>query len=388
MSEEGEQPIEQPVEQPVTQPAIETTVKNVELGSIPNFDCAGDATSLGTRWNKWIRSFKFFLTAKGIENGKQKRALLLHCAGSDVQDIFETLTGTGDDENYDAALKALNEYFKPSVNIPYERHQMRQMGQFPGESIDQFCTRLKQKAKLCDFGDTADDHIRDQIVDRCTSSVLRRKFLEKGKELTLKTLLTAARAYEAADTQAKSMECQQNAASTNNVNIVRKHSKPNGSRSSRQGGQQGSKQGYQGSACYRCGGTNHFAKDKNCPAKGKKCNLCHKYDHFAKCCKSKGAKRKDQRQSKVNLVDEPDMPQGADGYAFTCKTGLFPDDMKVKATTGGVPNITLLIDSGASCNIIDSKLWEYLKANHVKRSSRKADKQLGSSKPLEVLGEF
>ena len=55
--------IEESVKQPAIQPAIETTVENVELGSIPNFDCAGDATSLGTRWNKWIRSFKFFLTA-------------------------------------------------------------------------------------------------------------------------------------------------------------------------------------------------------------------------------------------------------------------------------------------------------------------------------------
>ena len=66
-----EQRVEQHVEQPVIQPATETAVKIVELGSIPNFDCAGDATSLGTRWNKCIRSFKFFLAAKGIINRKQ-----------------------------------------------------------------------------------------------------------------------------------------------------------------------------------------------------------------------------------------------------------------------------------------------------------------------------
>ena len=86
-----EQRVEQHVEQPVIQPATETAVKIVELGSIPNFDCAGDATSLGTRWNKCIRSFKFFLAAKGIINRKQ---------------------------NYDAALEALNAYFKPSFNSP------------------------------------------------------------------------------------------------------------------------------------------------------------------------------------------------------------------------------------------------------------------------------
>ena len=221
--------------------------------------------------------------------------------------------------------------------------------------------------------------------------MLRRKFLEKGNDLTLNNLLTIARAYEAADTQAKSIENQQYSGGTSNVNVVKKHTKQNGSWTPRRGSHQGGHQGSQGNACYRCGGTNHFAKDRNCPAKGKKCNLCHKYDHFARCCKSKGLKKRSQKQSKVNLVDEPDIAQEAEEYAFTCEGGFFPDDMKVQVTLGGVPDISLLIDSGASCNIIDSKLWEYLKADKNKCSSRKANKQLfpyGSKKPLDVLGEF
>ena len=35
-----------------------------------------------------------------------------------------------------------------------------------GEIIDQFCIMLKQKVKHCNFGDTSDDNIRDQIVDK------------------------------------------------------------------------------------------------------------------------------------------------------------------------------------------------------------------------------
>ena len=51
---------------------------------------------------------------------------------------------------------------------------------------------------------------------------------------------TDAWAHDAADEHTKSIECQQNAASASNLNIVRKHSKLNGLQSSRQGGQQGS----------------------------------------------------------------------------------------------------------------------------------------------------
>ena len=57
----------------------------------------------------------------------QKRAVLLHLAGVEVQTIFETLSDTGTD--YDTALAKLNEYFEPKKNIPFERHAFRQATQ-------------------------------------------------------------------------------------------------------------------------------------------------------------------------------------------------------------------------------------------------------------------
>ena len=42
-----------------------------------------------------------------IKDVKRKRALLLHYAGEDVNDIFETLTDTGDD--YETAVTKLTE---------------------------------------------------------------------------------------------------------------------------------------------------------------------------------------------------------------------------------------------------------------------------------------
>ena len=74
----------------------------------------------------------------------------------------------------------------------------------------------------------------------------------------------------------------------------------------------------------------------------------------------------------MNLADEQDITQEAEEYAFTREGELFTDDMKIQVTLRGVPNISLLIDSEASCNIIDSKLWDYLKAKKIKCSSRKA----------------
>ena len=55
---------------------------------------------------------------------------------------------------------------------------------------------------------------------------------------------------------------------------------------------------------------------------------------------------------------------------------------------GGLP-VTIIIDSGASCNVIGLTVWEYLKANKVACVSSKASKKLygnGSSQPLQFAG--
>lgn len=41
--------------------------------------------------------------------------------------------------------------------------------------------------------------------------------------------------------------------------------------------------------CYSCGKEYNMTRDKNCPAKGKKCAKCGKYGHFAACCKAQTA---------------------------------------------------------------------------------------------------
>ena len=62
-------------------------------------------------------------------------------------------------------------------------------------------------------------------------------------------------------------------------------------------------------------------------------------------------------------------------------------DLKV----GGVAIISILIDSGATCNILDKVTWEMLKKDGVKYVSRRTNKKLfayGQEKPIDVLGTF
>ena len=130
--------------------------------------------------------------------------------------------------------------------------------------------------------------------------------------------------------------------------------------------------------CYRCGRTGHLGKDPNCPARGQSCRKCGLEGHFQERCKTKhkleGGKRKTKRHrdpkgGSANMVD---MQDGEDEpeYAFTVGG---KKQEKIEVIIGGC-KLSMIIDSGASTNIIDKQTWEWLKRNKVKCKSARSVK--------------
>ncbi|KAK2556903.1 hypothetical protein P5673_021121 [Acropora cervicornis] len=129
------------------------SLKVDDLSSIKPFDPHGDPSNGGRRWRRWTKSFCLYADSKGLiqadsaANKAQRRVLLLHSAGKDVQEIFEPLADTSAAADYAKAEKALNDCFIPKVNSTYQNHVFRGMEQQDGESVAQFVTRLKQLVK-------------------------------------------------------------------------------------------------------------------------------------------------------------------------------------------------------------------------------------------------
>ena len=126
-----------------------------------------------------------------------------------MQDVYFTFPtrSPGESKNvYDITIEQLDGYFTPQVNVHYERHLFRTMTKLITETVDQFVTRLREKANCCEFGEATDENIRDQLIEKCSSSQLRRKLLERERGLTLSALQTIARAMEASVRQTGSME--------------------------------------------------------------------------------------------------------------------------------------------------------------------------------------
>ena len=109
-------------------------LRDLDIGGVRPFDVNSDPSSMGTEWKRWLHNFQLYAD----DNKVQRRALILHCVGSDVRDIFYVLADTGSAKDYQKAEDALTRHFVTQINTPYEWRLFREMVQGEDETIDQF----------------------------------------------------------------------------------------------------------------------------------------------------------------------------------------------------------------------------------------------------------
>ena len=92
------------------------------------FDMTGPAHKVSAHWEKWKRSFKYFVEGPGITDKKCLRSLQLHHAGVSVQGRFETLKEDGSEGDvYKRAVSAMDASFDHKPRKRFERCQLRLM---------------------------------------------------------------------------------------------------------------------------------------------------------------------------------------------------------------------------------------------------------------------
>ena len=303
--------------------------------------------------------------------------------------MFYSLAEEDADLSLAESIKVLDEHFVLTANIRFKRHMFRQLEQQVDEMVDQFVCRLRQKSLSCDF-EKVDEAIRDQLIEKCRDARLRRKFLENAGNAKLKEMQDMACAYEAVEAQMRSMSATAPAAQVNTVQGKDGPAKENKWAKGSKGGKPKSG-GFQDRRCYNCNRKDHIASDRQCLAREKTCRKCGDTGHFeVHCTKSENGRPKQQgwkgqAQSKraYNVEDssgnwEPEERQHAFHVGAGSSNGIV--DLKV----GGVDLKSVLIDSGASCNLMDKAPWEELKAQNVdvSRVSRvKSYSRMGKPSP-------
>lgn len=222
-------------------------------------------------------------------------------------------------------------------------------------------------------------------------SEVRRRALEKG-DVTLEKVLEIAQALEATSIRLKGMEETETVAKISQKESKRKPAKKNDKKDNN---------------CYRCEYKGHQQWEERCPARGKKCDNCNAIGHFAKMCKTKTAgnekkkggrnweRRNSEKKDRIQLTEET---RGFEGICiWTDRKGCSMCNSREdcggageKIVVRGVP-LEVVVDSGASCNVIDEDTWKMCKIKNIKCDSRKTNKEIfayAQNSKLELIGEF
>lgn len=421
------------------------------------FDAKVDQSQLETEWRKWKRSLEYYLTASGITGRREMRNQLLHLGGPDLQDIFDNLPGvhdvphvTPDPPFYDIAVQKLDSHFQPCRRRTYERHVFRQIAQLPGERFGDFVVKLRVQASRCDFdlagGTVMDTMIIDQIAEKCLSSTLRKKILEKDRPL--EEVVAIGKTIEDVEQQCKELtnKDEVGAKFPETVNKVNSQGQQGPWKSTgnrffvpqrgfrRQYGRgqasgarpfryetrenQDIQNNYRPARvqdrsfsaskqwtpnqdtriCFACGRRGHLKGGPECIAKNAQCLRCRNLGHFAKWC------------TKRPIEDVAENPPASKRIKAVCdseeQTNHFEDraaretnkdiccvmgENRFRFKVGGI-GILMTIDSGAAANLIDHQTWIKLQKGGANvRFSQHPDrsfKAYGSDRPLNITGMF
>ena len=308
--------------------------------------CPGQPSIPFDTWMKIFDNYMLVIHAEGDAwPDKRKRATLLHCLGAEGQRLFYSMPDTGD--SYASAVTALKKHFTPTVNVVVERHKFRQRAQLPQESITDYVNALRELLATCDFGDKANEMLRDQLIEKASCPRVRERLLmQTDGVLTLDRAITLSCQVESAMAHAQSLD-------TNPALPVQAvKSKPFRAQKGREG-----KKDYKGqkpkgsSCCYRCGSGDHLANSPGCPAAKVTCKQCNKKGHYARVCRS-------SKKETVQEV-ESELPE---------LTVLYLQDESVRKdrimcrvtmrTKESAPyDVDLVVDTGSSASIIPRQLY-------------------------------
>ena len=235
------------------------------LRTPPPLDLASE--NLESTWKTWKRQVEFYLIASGADQKgeKVKTAIILHCAGPEVQEIYEHFEYTEGEnkDDPDVILKKLEEYCAPQTGEVIATHRF--WTEKYKEPIDAFVVALKTRAKMCNFKEP-ERMIRDKIVFSVEGKM--QELLLREKTLDLQKAIDICRSYEITSKQKKEMQTQ-------HIDKVE----------AKGGAKTKNNPTYSPSAyikdCRFCG-QDHKKKKESCPAWGETCRKCFKKNHFEK----------------------------------------------------------------------------------------------------------
>ena len=371
------------------------------MAGIPPPRMDWESTNLPDSWERFKAHVELIFKGPLKEKIEEDQiAYLLLWVGDKGREIHRTWTIPEDKlKKIDFYYNGFKNYVSPKLNPIFARYKFHNEVQGT-DSFTAFLTRLRISVKDCDYDTKADEMIRDRIVFGTNSSKIRQKLINVGKDLKLDSTIQIAQEFEYSQEQMKTMSP---APAVSYVKPEHSHShKYSGSSTSGHSAPQKSsgrsaphnasgrstpqRDKYKTDSCGNCGGHH---QPGSCPAKGKKCNKCKKYNHFARVCRQSQRVNAHAVTSDAGCYkydsDSSESDFFVDSVNSVC-SDIGQNQAFVYARIGpSRKDVKLKVDTGSQVNILPLKHYQAL---NLKGPLMKAQSQLSaySGDALKVLG--
>ena len=150
--------------------------------------------NVAENWSYFREKWKDFDIATGLREKDEKIrvATLRGIMGKDCYSIYKRqILEEKEKEKVrpTSILDALEKYFKPALNVTYERYIFNTCDQQSHEIIDEYVNKLRGLSETCEFGTLRDSLIKDRIVLGTKNKQVRVTLLIQ-KELTIDKALS------------------------------------------------------------------------------------------------------------------------------------------------------------------------------------------------------
>ena len=245
-------------------------------------------------WDNWLRIFKFFVTASGLDTATEelKLAVLYGSLGAHATRIGSDLTDAS--TTYNESVTRLTERFGERQSIIYARTKFHRRSQQTDEDILDYVTELKRLATCCKYGAVELELVRDRLVAGCNDDKARERLFQKPADLTLENAVVLAQTVERATSESKKFGEASKSGQSNSLLQVDSNQHPGRFRNKRSPSSNRrrtssrnraeSRPRNNGPNCFYCGYSRH-PKDR-CPARNHKCSKCGILNHVEQVCQT------------------------------------------------------------------------------------------------------
>lgn len=383
-----------------------------------------DKLNIGPAWQEWIDDFEEEAHLQKVTNVDDWVRCLRRYAGKEVRALAKHLPNppalTDNEGNevaesdYQKLKRKLNLHFVPKKNMQHARYVFSKERRHPEETIGSYAARLREKSEHCEFGTSQEERILEHIIQTIEDEELIKSTIHK--KWNLDTFLVRAAEKEDIKREIKDMKQMKE---DHKVAKVGRRAGPKKQGHQRQFFKEENKQanGTASEPCGYCGNADAHAHRRECPAFGRRCRKCKRYNHFASCCRTEEKPEpRDHVRSKASAnLQKP----GRSGHSEKKKksvkavlgelsdcSGSESDDssyfvkhvVKNAKTTSSAGLVKLHInevqamcepDSGASANVMDEYQFRALQKRdprlNLDTSSDRLETIQGS---LTVKGQF